>query len=545
MTEASREESEVFFSESAPAKAALQTFGRYVLHHAIARGGMARVYTARLIGAEGFNRLVAAKRLHPQFTDDPEFVTMFHDEARIASKIHHPNVVPVLDVVVEGSEVILVQEYVHGVPLDTLFKATLVKETPIPVPIVVAIVAGVLSGLHAAHETTDEMDQPLNIVHRDVSPQNVMVSVDGIPRLLDFGIARARSSAHVTREGFFKGKVAYMAPEQLRAENVTRTADIYAAGVLLWELLAHRRLHSAGSSEVQIFSAVLSGALPSLTAALEDERASIDDQRWQQIAALDPIVERALATLPENRYGNASAMLDVLLDTCPPATSIEVAHWVKLVGAAYLDRRNKVLASSEESWRSHSKVTAAAATSSTMPVARDVSMMKPTSQRSDVPDPWAPIASAWPLGGAPEGAPAPASRRIRLPWVAAASLLVMSATLTGVLAAGGDPAPVEVARNLVLPTALPAAAAALPEPAPAPSPSALTLTITRPPSPPAAAPAPPPARVAASKPAPAPTHDPPAPAATSPSPPAAQAKAECDPPFYFDGAKKLYKPGCL
>src|SRR3954463_413939 len=136
-----------------------QTFGRYVLHAPIARGGMATVHIARLVGAEGFSRLVAAKRPHPHFTEDPEFVTMFHDEARIASRIHHPNVVPVLDVVLEGHEVIIVQEYVHGVPLDRLFKAALVSEdTQIPVAIVVAIISAVLAGLHAAHETKDEMD---------------------------------------------------------------------------------------------------------------------------------------------------------------------------------------------------------------------------------------------------------------------------------------------------------------------------------------------------------------------------------------------------
>ncbi len=543
MTEASKDDkgdNGTHSTESATARSAPMSFGRYVLHHPIARGGMARVYTARLIGAEGFNRLVAAKRLHPQFTDDPEFVTMFHDEARIASKIHHPNVVPVLDVVVEGQEVILVQEYVHGVPLDTLFKATLVKETPIPVPIVVAIVAGVLSGLHAAHETTDEMDQPLNIVHRDVSPQNVMVSVDGIPRLLDFGIARARSSAHVTREGFFKGKVAYMAPEQLRAENVTRTADVYAAGVLLWELLAHRRLH-ANQGEAQIFHAVLSGALPTLTAALEDERAHIDDERWDKLAALEPIVERALATLPENRYGTAAAMLDVLLDTCPAATPMEVAHWVKAVGAAYLDRRQKVLASSEESWRSHSKVT-----SSTMPVARDVSMVK-ASPWSDRPDPGEPLASAWPLGGGPVAEPArAASLRVRLPLLMAAALLVMSGTLVGVLVAHGDAPPAEMARNLDLPTRLPAAAPAPPEPLPSATASTLTLTIARSPAP-TPPPAAPPARIAVAPRAspPPPTRDVPAPVASPPTVPPAATRPDCDPPFYFEGAKKLYKPGCL
>src|SRR6185369_9522012 len=178
--------------------------GRYILHPAFARGGMATVHTAQLVGAEGIKRLVAAKRLHPQFAEDPDFVEMFLDEARIASKIHHPNVVPVLDVVVShnklNGEVILVLEYVHGVPLSQLFRLSLGGETPIPVPIVVAVITGVLAGLHAAHEVRDERGESLDVVHRDVSPQNVIVSIDGVPRLLDFGIAKARTSAHVTLE---------------------------------------------------------------------------------------------------------------------------------------------------------------------------------------------------------------------------------------------------------------------------------------------------------------------------------------------------------
>src|SRR5580704_321712 len=133
-----------------------RVFGRYVLYAPIARGGMATIHIARLVGADGFNRIVAAKRLHPQFTEDPDFVAMFRDEAEIASKIHHPNVVPVLDIVLDGEEVVLVQEYVHGVPLDRLFRASLAAREPIPVRIVVALVGGILAGLHAAHETTNE-----------------------------------------------------------------------------------------------------------------------------------------------------------------------------------------------------------------------------------------------------------------------------------------------------------------------------------------------------------------------------------------------------
>src|SRR5580693_7860209 len=152
-----------------------RAFGRYVLYAPIARGGMATIHIARLVGADGFSRIVAAKRLHPQFTEDPDFVAMFRDEAEIASKIHHPNVVPVLDIVLDGEEVVLVQEYVHGVPLDRLFRAACAASEAIPLRIVVGILSGILSGLHAAHETTDETGRPLGIIHRDVSPQNVMV----------------------------------------------------------------------------------------------------------------------------------------------------------------------------------------------------------------------------------------------------------------------------------------------------------------------------------------------------------------------------------
>src|SRR5215471_12070159 len=133
--------------------------GRYMLHRQIARGGMATIHIARLTGAEGFSRIVAAKRLHPQYIEDPDFASMFLDEARIASKVHHRNVVPVLDVVSTGSEIVLVQEYIHGVPFQLLLKTARKLEQPVPVPLVVAIMVGVLSGLHTAHEARDELGQ--------------------------------------------------------------------------------------------------------------------------------------------------------------------------------------------------------------------------------------------------------------------------------------------------------------------------------------------------------------------------------------------------
>ena len=287
--------------------------GRYVLHAAIARGGMATIHLARLLGAEGWSRMVAAKRLHPQFTGDPEFLAMFLDEARIASKVHHPNVVPVLDVIHTGSEVILVQEYVHGVPLDKLLRAARDAEVEIPTAVVVAIAADMLAGLHAAHEATDELGVPLEIIHRDVSPQNVLVGVDGIARLLDFGVAKASMNAHVTRAGTFKGKLTYTSPEQMRGV-VTRATDLYASAVVLWEALAGRRMH-AGRTEAELCAAVSVG----LQSRLLDEidPSAVSPERWAEVARLDPRVTRGLSFNPEDRWATAREMGDARLAAIP------------------------------------------------------------------------------------------------------------------------------------------------------------------------------------------------------------------------------------
>ena len=158
------------------------TIGRYLLHRQIARGGMATIHIGRLMGDEGFSRIVAAKRLHPEFAEDPEFVEMFLDEARIASRVNHRNVVPVLDVVKANDEVVLVQEYVHGVPLHWLLRTAHEASSHVPLNVAVSLACQVLGGLQAAHDTCDQLGNPLHIVHRDVSPQNIMVATDGTAR---------------------------------------------------------------------------------------------------------------------------------------------------------------------------------------------------------------------------------------------------------------------------------------------------------------------------------------------------------------------------
>ena len=182
---------------------------------------------------------------------------MFLDEARLAARIRHPNVVPTLDVVAMAGELFLVMEYVQGESLARLSKAALSRGEPIPPEMVVTMLVGALHGLHAAHEANNDHGEPLGIVHRDVSPHNVLVGTDGVARVLDFGVAKATGRVATTQEGHLKGKMAYMAPEQVRG-TVSRQTDVYAASVVLWETLTGKRLF-VGDNDVQVFEKVLRG----------------------------------------------------------------------------------------------------------------------------------------------------------------------------------------------------------------------------------------------------------------------------------------------
>ena len=214
---------------------------RYALYEKIASGGMASVHIGRLLGPVGFARTVAIKRMHAQFAQDPEFVSMFLDEARLAARIRHPNVVPTLDVVATGGELFLVMDFVHGESLSQLLRRAGARSERIAPEIVATIMVGALHGLHAAHEAKSDRGEPLEIVHRDVSPHNILVGTDGVARVLDFGVAKAVDRLQTTRAGQFKGKLRYMAPEQVDG-HVSRTTDVYAASVVLWEALTGVRL---------------------------------------------------------------------------------------------------------------------------------------------------------------------------------------------------------------------------------------------------------------------------------------------------------------
>ncbi|HEX4513650.1 MAG TPA: serine/threonine-protein kinase, partial [Polyangiaceae bacterium] len=290
--------------------------GRYALHAELAAGGMAAVYLARQTGAVGFGKTVAIKRLHPHLAKDSYFATMFLDEARLVARIQHPNVVPILDVVSTDTELFLVLEYVRGETLSGLLRAARKKNQKIPVPIAAAIVVGLLQGLHAAHEARDELGKPLNIVHRDVSPQNLMVGADGVSRVLDFGVAKAASRLQTTREGQLKGKIPYMAPEQLNGEVSART-DVYAAAIVMWEALTSARLFR-GESEAQVLHLVMTMDAPA-PSTLSPEVAP----------ALDAVVLKGLSRDPANRFATAREMAVAIEAAVPVATPMKVAEWVE------------------------------------------------------------------------------------------------------------------------------------------------------------------------------------------------------------------------
>jgi serine/threonine-protein kinase len=215
---------------------------RYELLAKLGAGGMATVYLARLRGAAGFTRLCAVKRPHRHVLESPSLRRGFLQEACLASMLHHPNVVPVIDVEEIGDEVALVMDFIEGASLADLLRGSMAPICPLPPYVAVRIALDVCSGLAAAHELTDAEGAPVGLIHRDVSPENVLVGVDGTARLADFGIAKhARSCSH-TPHGALRGKLAYMAPEYIQRRTPDVRSDVFALAVLAWEILANRRL---------------------------------------------------------------------------------------------------------------------------------------------------------------------------------------------------------------------------------------------------------------------------------------------------------------
>lgn len=280
--------------------------GRYELLLPIAQGGMATVWAARQKGSRGFQKTVAIKTMLPALSDDPQFEQMFLDEASLASRIHHPNVAEILDVGEQDDALYIVMEWVDGEALSVLTKTSKKNNITFPQRIALRIVRQACGGLHAAHELRDENEQLLDLVHRDVSPQNILVSYDGIVKMVDFGVAKALGRAGgETTAGQLKGKVPYMSPEQALGKKIDRRTDVFAMGIVLYRLTTG--LHPfLGETDIVTMKNIISRPVlpprmknPSFPAELERVLLTClkkdPNERYQTMLELDAAIERVLA----------------------------------------------------------------------------------------------------------------------------------------------------------------------------------------------------------------------------------------------------------
>jgi serine/threonine-protein kinase len=291
----------------------------------IAAGGMAEVFAARMVGEGGFEKPVAVKRMLPTLAEDERFVQMFLDEGRLAAHIASPHVVQTLDLGrAEDDSLYLVMELVVGVSLSALIRAVLKNRLPFPAPVAVDILAQAAEGLHDAHEARTMYGQPLQIVHRDVSPQNILVDVTGRVRITDFGVARALERATHTQSGEVKGKIGYFAPEQVRGGAIDRRTDVFALGIVAWETLAGKRLFS-GDNPAQTLDMVMNMPVPRLDALRPDVSKELADA-----------VERALVRDPAGRTASAGDFADELRRSTRRAGAAGVGELVRAHGGESL-----------------------------------------------------------------------------------------------------------------------------------------------------------------------------------------------------------------
>ncbi|HTJ41605.1 MAG TPA: serine/threonine-protein kinase [Kofleriaceae bacterium] len=278
-----------------------EVLGRYRIVRRIALGGMAELYLAYAHGVEGFEKIVAIKRVQPSLAMDPEFVTMFLDEARLASTLSHPNIAQVYDVGQDGHSYFIAMEYVDGRDARHLLREAIRHGERMPIAIAVGIAGSVAAALHAAHENRAPDRTPLHIVHRDVSPGNVLVTFGGAVKLIDFGIAKAARRRTVTQAGQLKGKAGYMSPEQCNGGRVDRRSDIFSLGVVLYELTTTTRLFR-GPDDYNTMRKIVSGQIKPPSTIVADYPPE-----------LEAIVMRALARDPDERYQTARDMhLDLI-----------------------------------------------------------------------------------------------------------------------------------------------------------------------------------------------------------------------------------------
>jgi serine/threonine protein kinase len=281
--------------------------GRYELLMPIAAGGMAMVWAARLKGTRGFQKIVAVKTMLPKLSEDDQFEKMFLDEATLASKVRHPNAVEILDLGEQDGVLFLIMEWIDGIPLNQIMKVAK-RNGGVPTTVATRIVMQACAGLHAAHELTDGKGRHMGLVHRDISPQNILVTFDGVAKVVDFGVAKATALGDsTTQAGQLKGKVGYMAPEQVRGEAIDRRSDVFAMGIVLYALTTGKHPFRRESEGATLFSITSPDPVLSPRRLLPNYP-----------LPLEAVVLKALEKDRDKRYASASELLKALDKALPP-----------------------------------------------------------------------------------------------------------------------------------------------------------------------------------------------------------------------------------
>jgi serine/threonine protein kinase len=303
--------------------------GKYRIIAELGRGGMAHVYLACLRAPSDFKKLVVLKLLRPMFANDAELRTMFFDEARLAARLSHPNVIQTYEVGSDKDDYFLTMEYLEGQPISAIRKAEWAH--PMSIALHLRVLANACAGLHYAHELSDYDGTPLRMVHRDVTPNNLFVTYDGQVKVLDFGVAKAVWNSIRTQSGVIRGTMGYISPEQILAMEVDRRADVFAVGVLLWEAATRTRMWR-GMQDVAIMQAILDGAIP--------PPSSVNPYVPE---ALDRICMKALARERDDRYPTAAALeaeLEGLAEDLAPRGSVRDAG--RLVADLFGETRERM-----------------------------------------------------------------------------------------------------------------------------------------------------------------------------------------------------------
>ncbi|TNE51462.1 MAG: serine/threonine protein kinase [Deltaproteobacteria bacterium] len=310
------------------------TLGRYTLIEQLAVGGMAEIWLAHMAGPEGFEKLLVIKKILPHLLQRPSFLQMFLNEARLAAQLNHPNVVQIYDLGKVDEIYFIAMEYIFGRDLSEIGYKTKKKQEPIPIEFATKIISQVCEGLYAAHTKSDTFGQPLNIVHRDVSPHNVLVSFSGNVKILDFGIAKAANQYDQTQQGILKGKVSYMSPEQILGDPIDARSDLFSLGAVFYELVTGYRLFT-GDNDIAI--------LRSIT---EDDVEPPSTFNKEIPPDLEAIILGMLEKNPDDRYPNAFELqqdLNLLLKRLGSPTNIHMAQYLRQLFDDEMDAERRYL----------------------------------------------------------------------------------------------------------------------------------------------------------------------------------------------------------